>query len=267
MKRLGIIGAGKLAEIVVGAYKKGMLEGYELVAVMGRTKEKVEKIVAGTEAAPCTCINELIAVKPDIVVEAASVTSIKDNLELLLKNGASLVALSIGAFADGEFLEGVKKTALENGQKIYLASGAVGGFDVLRTLSLMSGGDMKETFCTHKGPDSLRNTPLFTESLVDATVQKDGLSTEVFSGNAKEAIALLPTKVNVAVAASLAGIGVENTQVSINSTYGMSGDDHCIIAEAAGCRTVIDTFSPTADIAGWSVVALLQNLESPVVVF
>lgn len=267
MKKLGILGAGKLAGIVVNAYKKGMLKGYELAAIYGRTPEHAEELAAGTNAAVCTGIDELLKNKPDIVVEAASVVSIKDNVETILKNGASLVALSIGAFADNDFLESVQRTAAENGQKIYLASGAVGGFDVLRTLSLMSSGDMRQTFCTHKGPDSLRNTPLFTESLTDSLVQKAGQSTEVFNGNAKEAIELLPTKVNVAVAASLAGIGVENTQVSINSTYGMSGDDHCIIAEAAGCRTVIDTFSPTADIAGWSVVALLINLESPVVVF
>lgn len=267
MKRLAILGAGHLASIVAEAYKKGMLEGYELVAVMARTPERVSRIIEGTDAVACAGIEELVAAKPDYVVEAASVASVRDNVETILKNGASLVTISIGAFADDELLERAKRTAAENGQKIYLASGAVGGFDLLKTFALMSDGDMKETFCTHKGPASLRNTPIYTEELEDASKQEDGKSTEVFSGNAREAIALLPTKVNVAVAASLAGIGVEKTEVSINSTYGMSGDDHCITAEAAGCRTVIDTFSPTADIAGWSIVALLQNLESPVVVF
>ena len=37
---------------------------------------------------------------------------------------------------------------------------------------------------------------------------------EVFDGNAKKAISLLLTKVNVAVAASLATAGAENTQVN-----------------------------------------------------
>lgn len=284
-KRLGILGAGKLAKIIVDAYKQGFLSDYELVAVLGRNWEHVEGLVNGTEAAACMEMDVFLATKPDIVAEAASVAAVKDHVSTILQNGSNFVALSIGAFADEAFLESVRKTASTYGTKIYLSSGAVGGFDVLRTLALMAqaqeklgkdeGGteetgsamNAKQVFCTHKGPDSLRNTPLFTEELVDGNIQKEGDSTEVFAGNAKEAIGLLPTKVNVAVAASLVGIGVEQTQVSINSTYGMSGDDHCITLEAAGCKTVIDTFSPTADIAAWSVVALLRNLASPIETF
>ena len=63
---------------------------------------------------------------------------------------------------------------------------------------------------TRKGPASLQGTPLFAEQL-------DAQETEVFAGSAKDAIALLPTKVNVAVAASLATTGPENTQVHITS--------------------------------------------------
>ena len=47
--------------------------------------------------------------------------------------------------------------------------------------------------------------------------------TEVFAGNAKEAIALLPTKVNGAVAASLATTGPEHTKVNIHSIPGFVG--------------------------------------------
>lgn len=46
----------------------------------------------------------------------------------------------------------------------------------------------------------------------------------VFSGNATEAINVFPTKVNVSVAASLASVGPDNMQVSIQSTPGFTGD-------------------------------------------
>ena len=89
--------------------------------------------------------------------------------------------------------------------------------------------------------------------------------THVFSGNAREAIGLLPTKVNVAVASSLATVGPENTSVNITSVPGFVGDDHKITAEIDGVKAVVDIYSSTSAIAGWSVVAVLRNIVSPVV--
>lgn len=271
MKRLGILGAGHLSAIVVEAYNRGLLEGYEIVGIMGRdmnhVKELAAKCVANednqgiSQVKVCDNIAELLACKPDIITEAASVQAVKDNAEEILTHGASFVVLSIGAFADQAYCEKIEDVAKENGQKLYLTSGAVGGFDVLRTLSLMD-EDMKVEFCTHKGPKSLQNTTLYSHELMT-----DEEESKVFQGNAQEAINILPTKVNVAVASSLASAGPEKTEVSIYSVPGMIGDDHCITAEAAGCKTIIDTYSPTAEIAGWSVVALLRNLESGIVVF
>ena len=42
------------------------------------------------------------------------------------------------------------------------------------------------------------------------------------------------------------------------------GDDHRITAEIDGVKAVVDIYSRTSAIAGWSVVALLRNLASPV---
>ena len=40
--KLGILGNGYLADIIVEAGLKGMLDEYELVGVLGRTREKTE---------------------------------------------------------------------------------------------------------------------------------------------------------------------------------------------------------------------------------
>jgi aspartate dehydrogenase len=88
---------------------------------------------------------------------------------------------------------------------------------------------------------------------------------QVFTGNAKEAISLLPTKVNVAVAASLATAGARNTKVKIDCIPDFIGDDHKITARIDGVKAVVDIYSATSAIAGWSVVALLQNIVSPIV--
>jgi aspartate dehydrogenase len=87
----------------------------------------------------------------------------------------------------------------------------------------------------------------------------------VFAGNAKQAIALFPTQVNVAVAASLASVGPGNTKVSVTSVPDYIGDDHRIEIESEEVRAVVDIYSKTAKIAGWSVVNTLRNITSPIV--
>lgn len=192
------------------------------------------------------------------MIEAASPTVVKAIAEPVLANGANLVLLSIGAFADAAFYEQIRQTAQANGTRVHLASGAIGGFDVLRTASLMS--QVKSSITTEKGPASLQGTPIFRDSLMT-----DSEKTEVFSGSAKEAIALFPTKVNVAVATSLATTGPENTGVTIRSVPGFKGDDHRIEVIGEEVHAIVDIYSKTSAIAGWSVVALLRNLVSPIV--
>src|SRR5690625_7666113 len=74
---------------------------------------------------------------PDYIVEAASPAAMQELVLPALKGGSSVVTLSIGAPADEDFYEEVMRTARDNGTRVYLASGAIGGFDVLRTVSLM----------------------------------------------------------------------------------------------------------------------------------
>ena len=257
-KRLGILGSGYLSGIVVDAWKQGLLEDYEIVGVMGRTPETVNAMAEKAGCPACFTLDELLAQKPEYIAEAASGQMVKDSAEKILSSGSSLIVLSIGAFADQEFYERAQETAKANGTRIYIASGAVGGFDVLRTVSLM--GQAKAGIETHKGPASLMNTPLFEDHLLTDTEE-----TCVFSGNAKEAIALLPTKVNVAVASSLATVGPDKTSVNMTSVPGFIGDDHKITAEIEGVKAVVDIYSSTSAIAGWSVVAVLRNIVSPVV--
>ena len=65
-------------------------------------------------------------------------------------------------------------------------------------------------------------------------------------------------------AAHKATTGPEITGVTMHSVPGWVGDDHCITAEIEGVKAVVDICSSTSAIAGWSAVALLRNLASPV---
>lgn len=256
--KLGIVGSGFLGGIIAKAWKDGYLPEYELVGIAGRNEEKTKNLAAETGCRPCADVDELLLLKPDYIAEAASGQAVRDMALKVLEAGTNLIVLSIGAFADTAFYEKTKETAAANGTKVYIASGAVGGFDVLRTVSLM--GEAAAGLENRKAPKGFKDTPLFAEHLLTDTE-----STEVFSGSAREAIELLPTKVNVAVAASLVTVGPEKTTVNIHSVPGMVGDVQKITSEIEGVKAVVDIYSSTSAIAGWSVVAVLQNIVSPIV--
>ena len=120
------------------AWKKGLLEDYELVGVTSRTFASAEKTAASVGCAACADVDALLALEPEYIVEAASVEAVRAMAVPVLRRGVNLVVLSIGAFADLAFYEEVKQAAQEGGAKVHLASGAIGGFDVLQTVSLMA---------------------------------------------------------------------------------------------------------------------------------
>ncbi len=260
---LAIAGCGKLANIVVEALLKDLLPNYQLIGTYSRTFNKAEEIAKNINASdlgytctPCHTLGELLQLKPDYILETSSPTGLKELALPALKNGSNIVTLSIGALADAEFYKAVEKTAFENNTRVHLASGAIGGFDVMGTVALMEESEV--TFTTEKSPNSLRRTPVYDEAL--QTEKR-----EVFKGDAIGAIALFPTHVNVSVAAALASVGPENIKVSINSVPGFIGDNHRIEVKSENIHAVVDVYSKNAKIAGWSVVNTLRNIVSPIV--
>lgn len=262
-KTFAVAGCGFLGGIVVDAYAQGLLEGYELIGVYSRTMDKAVSASVRADCAVCADMDTMLAMKPDIIVETASVEWVRENAVAVLEHGIDLVLVSIGAFADSAFYAQARDAAIRGGARIHLASGAIGGFDVMQTVTLMAQAQKlaeRASIETHTGCKGFMPTPVWEESLL--TEQKT-----VFTGNAKEAIATFPRRVNVAVATSLATTGPDVTQVILHSVPDWQGDDHKITAEIDGVKAVVDIYSRTSAIAGWSVVALLRNLISPVCLF
>ncbi|WP_295938519.1 aspartate dehydrogenase domain-containing protein [uncultured Alistipes sp.] len=262
MEKLAIVGCGQLADIVADALVGGLLPEYELVGVYSRTAAKAERLAArmqqhGQPCKPCATLGELLSLNPRYLVEAASPAAMKELTLPSLENGTSVITLSIGAFADTNFYEQAIRTAREKGARVYIASGATGGFDVLRTATLM--GNAAARFTNEKGVRALRRSRFYDESME----REDRM---IFSGTAREAIDRFPTGLNVSVAASLASVGPEQMQVTmISRPPGFVGDTQRVEIRNDEVHAVIDVHSDTARIAGWSVVAVLQNIVSPIV--
>lgn len=261
MKKLVIFGCGRLAEIVADAVVNGLLPEYDLVGVYSRTASKADRIVSkmeqhGKSCVACATLDDLLALKPDYLVESASPAAMKELALPALKNGTSIVTLSIGALADTAFYHEVKEAARANGTRVYIASGATGGFDVLRTATLM--GNASARFFNEKGQAALRRSVVYDPSL-------ETEKRVVFSGTAREAIGVFPTGLNVSVAASLASVGPEDMQVTMQSTPGFIGDTQRVEIKNDQVHAVVDVYSATPEIAGWSVVSTLINIVSPIV--
>ena len=65
----------------------------------------------GKSCVACTTPEDLLVLKPDYLVEAASPAAMKEFALPALKNGTSIVTLSIGALADTAFYQEVMETA------------------------------------------------------------------------------------------------------------------------------------------------------------
>ena len=255
--RLALIGAGFLNEIIAKAVKEGLLPEYELVAVLDRHPERRDAFAATFGGKACATIEQLLDQRPDYTAEAASVDAVRTYAQAVLEGGSHLLLLSIGALADAAFYEKIKTVGRENNRKTYLPCGAVGGFDVLRTASLMDKASVSITALT--SPWSISHTALTFDGIMDVTEP-----TEVFRGTTKEAIERLPTHVNVAIATALSSVGPENTNIDIHILPGFRGDEYHVKLDSPEVKTEMKLYSRTPTVAGWSVVAALQNIVSPI---
>lgn len=262
--KLVIVGSGSLGTIIGEAVVRNLSDRYEILGIYGRTIKNIKKLSDKLFCKTYESFDEVIEDKPDYIIEAASVDVVKDIGTKVMENGINLIPLSVGAFADKEFYKEMKEKALANNVRIHMPAGAVGGFDVLRASMLVEDSDV--SIITEKSPESLNGAPF----LKGRTLSKEE-SEEVFRGSASEAIKYFPENINVAVATALATKGVNDTEVVIKSIPGVLSNKHSIksVGETVGVNIEIES-KPSKDnpksstLAAYSVVALLENLVSPI---
>lgn len=251
MKRVGILGCGRLADIVAQAIARGEIDELELAGVYSRSRDKTINFAKRVSCKAAESFEELMEVRPDYVVEAATGKALREYAVPALAGKADLIVLSTGAFGDPAFYEKVREAAEEYDRHVYLASGVVGGFDIMETARMM--GNLKAAFTKQKFP---KKSPQGDPALRDLD--------DAFAGSAKEAYEKFPDHLNVAVSVALATNGVNHTPVKVET-----GDRVSFQTELAGdfgkalIYTELGTTGP--DMAAWSVLRILQRLNSRIV--
>jgi aspartate dehydrogenase len=255
--KLAIVGAGAIGRAVARACAAGEC-GCVVVAITDPSAGAMEAL--RTDFAPHAAMLPLVeaCAIADVVLEAAAKAAVPAVLDAARASRAVLgashaayghphhvVVMSVGGLLDCE--------PDAAGPVVHVPSGALGGLDALQALALAGLDEVRLT--TRKPPRGLG---------LDVAVE-----TVVFEGSAREAIALFPANVNVAVALSFAGIGPDRTQVRVIADPVLDRNTHTVYARGpAGEIEFTSRNVPfpenlkTSWLAALSAIATLRKLSA-----
>ena len=198
---VGFIGCGGIAQDVIAALRdERMPNDIEIVGALARpgrcgiARQRLPGIEVVEE------LDDLLAYRPELIAEVASQRAVADYGEAVLRSGADLLVISIGALADAALLERLQLAADDGNSRILLPAGAIGGVDALASMRI--GGIASVRYRSRKPPAAWRGTP--AEQAVD--LAKLTGRTVLYQGKAGDAALRYPQNANVAATVALAGL-------------------------------------------------------------
>ncbi len=255
---LGAIGGAMVREI---ARSEPLLQ---VTAVSARDEAKAKALLAEAGVACPLLPLERLPDAADLVVECLPAAAFDRIADATLAAGKGLMVLSAGQLARRDDLIPAFRS---RGQRLIVPTGAILGLDVVRALK--RGPVESCRIITRKGPRGLAGAPHLVSNGIDPMALTE--PTLVFSGSAREAIAGFPANVNVAVALSLAGVGIDRTICEIWVDPGEGANVHQIELRTGGADVTMtiagkpDPLNPrTSGMTALSAVDALRRLVDPV---
>ena len=258
-KRLAVIGHGAIARDVM-AEISARFKGYSL-AVLHRS-EQSDRVLDGIKHV--ATLDEVLAWKPDLVIEAAGHDAVLAYVPLCLARGVPVLLSSVGALHDDALFEHLIAQAVRGQTRLVLPSGAIGGLDYVRASQWT-----EQTVITYESRKPLK---AWQDELQSRGYDLAGIDQPVllFEGSAREAARLYPSNLNVAATLALAGIGMDNTQVRVMADPFISGNQHHIHVQSDhGTMSVQFANEPSrlnpksSRIVAKSIVAAVKQYFSP----
>ena len=262
---IAIGGLGTVGRVVAHALDRG-IDGLSLAAVSARNEAKARGFLSGLKSpAPVVPLARLAAVA-DAVVECAPPELFLEIARPTIERGKLFIPLSVTSLLDHmDLIDRAKST----GARILVPTGALVGLDAVRAVA--EGAVHSVTMITRKPPKSLRTAKFVVEQGIDLNVLT--APAKLYEGTVREAAALFPANVNIAVALGLAGIGVDRTRYEIWADPGVDRNTHNVKVESDSTRfemTIANIPSEENPATGrntaLSVIALLRRLTEPLVI-
>ncbi|WP_077037907.1 aspartate dehydrogenase [Pelomonas sp. KK5] len=219
--RVALIGLGAIGRVIAEELRRAG-EGVQLVGAMCHHPDEG----AGLELAVVTTLDELLDLRPELVVEAAGHGAVKAYGAAVLRAGRDLLLVSVGVLSDAALHAELAEAAQASGRQLMLPSGALAGLDYLQAARLA--GLDRVCLRSSKPPLAWRGTP--AEQLLDLAAIDS--PTVFFRGSAREAARDYPKNANVAATLALCTLGMEATMVELVADPTLRGNVHQI--EASG---------------------------------
>ncbi|HLS85100.1 MAG TPA: aspartate dehydrogenase [Burkholderiales bacterium] len=262
--RIGIIGGGAIARLVLEHIRTGALGDAQVVALLGRSPQSRAKPLAEEHGvAFVQDVEALAAARPEAVVEAASHEAVHQYGEALLSRGISFVALSGGALCDDALRDRLERAAARHKALLYVPSGGIGGLDALKAACLA--GAEEVSIAVTKPARAWKDIPYVERLGVD--LDRLTGATVLFEGPAREGVPHFPANVNIAAVLSMAGIGFDRTRLKVVADPALRYNTHFITIRGATGRIDIKFESvpmpdnpKTAMLACYSALAAIREL-------
>jgi aspartate dehydrogenase len=262
---VAIAGLGTVGRVVARALDRG-IDGLVLAAVSARDETKARRTVAGFKSSVPVVPLDRLADMADVVVECAPPERFLEIARPAIERGRILVPLSITSLLDHLDLA---ERARETGARIMIPTGALLGLDAVRAVA--EGTVHSVTMVTRKPPKGLRSAKFVVERGID--IDRLAGPIKLYEGTVREAAAMFPANVNIAVALGLAGIGVDRTRYEIWADPGIDRNTHTVKVDSDSTRFEMSIANipteenpATGKNTALSVIALLRRLTAPMVV-
>ena len=241
MKTVALVGCGAIGTLIAEAVERGTVPCDRLI-LYDIEKPKAEKLKKALRI-PTTLaasLEEVIKLKPTVVVEAASQQAARDVTQRIVGKNIELIVMSVGAL--------LGMSARSN--KIHISSGAIGGLDAISSANLA--GVEEVVLTTRKNP-----------KVLDLDNREEKL---VYEGDAKEAVRRFPREMNVAATLALT-VPPERVKVQVISDPEVNKNVHEIrVKWKYGEMLLRFSNDPhpenpkTSALSAWSAIKLLKEI-------
>jgi aspartate dehydrogenase len=265
MRRVGLIGFGAAGRALAGLIDAGAAGRAELVGVIVRSPDGHQADARRLGLPFVHDAAALLALDPSLVVEAGGHEALRTHVPAILEAGVDVLSISVGALADPATLETLTEAATRGDARLRVPSGAIAALDAISAAAV--GEVERVVHVVRKPPRSLLPPEEATE------VERSGVARELYAGPARDAAALFPANVNVTSAVSLAGIGLDRTEVRVVADPDVVRNTHEVTVEGPFGRLAFKMENvplpdnpKTGRIVPLSLARAIRALDEPVVV-